>query len=56
MNMKTAKMRLSTSSIVFWHGKDYRITEANDNLKTVGLQSVHGYHTEHDIEVSEVKE
>lgn len=56
MDMATAKRRLSTSSIVFWHGKDYRIIQANDNNQTVELRSVHGYFNEPGVPVKEVTE
>ena len=56
MDMATAKRRLNASSIVFWHGKDYRIIEANDNNQTVELKSVNGHFNEPGVPVREVTE
>ena len=56
MDMATAKRRLSTSSIVFWNGKDYRIVETNDNNQTVELKTIDGHFNEPGVPVKEVLE
>ena len=43
MDMATAKRRLSTSSIVFWHGMDYRIIGFTRAKHVAYLMPVGGY-------------